>query len=76
MQPTHCPSCNADFTGEPIPVESQEAYGYKTHFSRLIGIEIPGKYDGVSIWKCPDCGCEWERFKKLQIFGPVEKFIK
>lgn len=63
MSPTHCPHCNADFTGSPIPVKDQYLFGNKTHFSRLIGIELPG-YDGVSVWKCPDCGYEWGRFKK------------
>lgn len=56
-----CPYCNANLVGEPIPLESQEAYG-DTHFSRLIGIELsydhPDHYDGVSFWKCPDCGTE------------------
>lgn len=31
-------------------------------YSRLIGVEIPGKYDGVSEWLCPDCGVRWDRF--------------
>lgn len=27
-----------------------------THFCRVIGIEYQGGYDGVSEWRCPDCG--------------------
>jgi hypothetical protein len=33
-------------------------------FSRLIGVEIRGRYDGVSHWQCPDCKVEFPRFKK------------
>jgi len=33
-------------------------------FSRLIGVEIRGEYDGVSYWRCPDCNHQWPRFKK------------
>lgn len=32
------------------------------HYSRLIGIEVPSKYDGVSYWRCPDCGATWDRW--------------
>ena len=31
-------------------------------FSRLIGIEVMGKYDGISYWKCPDCNTYWDRW--------------
>lgn len=31
-----------------------------THYSRVIGVEYgydsPERYDGVSEWRCPDCG--------------------
>lgn len=51
-----CPICQSDWTGNPIPVESREKYyGGKTHFSKLIGVEIQGKYDGVHHWECPTC---------------------
>lgn len=33
------------------------------HFSRLIGIELQGLYDGVIMWQCPDCKSRWDRFK-------------
>ena len=33
------------------------------HFSRLIGVEIQGLYDGVIMWQCPDCKTRWDRFK-------------
>lgn len=25
-------------------------------YSRVIGIEYEGVYDGISEWRCPDCG--------------------
>ena len=33
-------------------------------FSRLIGVEIRGEYDGVSYYRCPECERPWPRFKK------------
>jgi hypothetical protein len=33
-----------------------------THFSRVIGVEYQGGYDGVSEWRCPDCGRREGRF--------------
>ena len=57
----YCPHCNTDLNGEKIPEESRGFFGDKTHFSRLMGIE-DGSYDGVSYWRCPDCGVVWDRF--------------
>lgn len=56
-----CPFCHSSLKGEEIPFEEREAFGGITHFSRLIGIEIPRKYDGVLAWKCPDCLHTWDR---------------
>lgn len=59
----YCPSCGADWQGHKIPVEVRSMYGIGvTHYSRLVGIEIEGGYDGVSLWRCPDCKKEWDRF--------------
>lgn len=33
-----------------------------THFSRVMGHEVRGVYDGVLYWSCPDCGRAWPRF--------------
>lgn len=33
-----------------------------THYSRVIGVEYQGGYDGVSEWRCPDCGRREGRF--------------
>jgi transposase-like protein len=58
-----CPACKSDLKGAPIPEEDRHNYSSgSTHFSRLIGIEIRGGYDGVSFWECPDCHARWDRF--------------
>ena len=57
-----CPACGASWQGEPIPEDWRQYCGGKTHYSRLIGIEIPEKYDGVWLWRCPDCAAEFPRF--------------
>lgn len=31
-------------------------------WQRFTGIEVRGLYDGVLIWKCPDCDHMWPRF--------------
>lgn len=53
----NCPACDAK-------------WGY-THdgerYSRVIGVEIVGQYDGVSRWQCPDCEAEWDRFTGKRI---------
>jgi predicted RNA-binding Zn-ribbon protein involved in translation (DUF1610 family) len=43
-------------------VEVQGSYSPPYRFSRVIGVEIQGMYDGVSYWKCPDCGKTWNRW--------------
>lgn len=54
-----CPYCNADLQGEPIPKQSQKAYG-TTHFTRKIGISSI-KADRILKWKFPDCNKEWQQ---------------
>lgn len=50
-------------TDKELRAYIQECYGDDTkHFSRLIGIEYRGKYDGVWEWQCPDCKKTWPRF--------------
>ena len=34
------------------------------HWQRRFGIEVRGVYDGILIWKCPDCNHMWPRFGK------------
>ncbi len=59
-----CPN-GCDLQGPPIPQESIDKGYYgkdATHFSRIIGIEIRGVYDGVAYWECPDCDVRWHRW--------------
>lgn len=46
-----CPLCGADF-----------AYGETGKYSRMIGVEIQGVFDGILFWQCPDCDGRWHRF--------------
>lgn len=56
---TNCEEQKAKFGGHCFCLP----YGEEaTHFSRLLGIEIPGVYDGILMWQCPDCGTSWPRF--------------
>jgi len=61
MNKDFCPN-GCDLRADLIPQE-YIAKGYyekgATHYSRLLGIEISGVYDGVLIWNCPDCGLYW-----------------
>jgi hypothetical protein len=47
-----CPFCKADLLHTTNGVE----------YSRLIGIEIQGQYDGVLAWMCPYCKAVWDRW--------------
>lgn len=55
-----CPN-GCDLRGEPIPEASQDLFGGATYFSRMVGIELRGGYDGVVAWFCPDCNLTWPR---------------
>jgi hypothetical protein len=50
----NCPHCNANLQGGEIPQDIAHHYSV-THWSRVIGLEYPEKYDGIWEWKCPDC---------------------
>lgn len=47
-----CPSCGED-------LEYQVS---KSTYSRKIGVEIWGMYDGVLFWQCPLCDHRWHRW--------------
>ncbi len=57
--PLHCPKCNADLRGEPIPEKDREMFGGHTHFLKVISIYNRDR-DRTVKWKCPDCGHEWD----------------
>jgi len=44
-------------------------------YSRLIGIEDPLLYDGVSFWQCPDCGLRWNRWTKKEVIYENENYV-
>lgn len=51
-EPDLCPLCGADLAYE---------HDGKT-YSHLIGVEIPGLYDGTLFWQCPFCEGRWHKF--------------
>lgn len=51
---------------EEIMERVKSSYSPPYHWSRVIGIEDPMIYDGVSWWKCPDCEHTWERMRFSQ----------
>lgn len=57
-----CPVCGTDWNGGSIPENIREHYSPPYFWSRLIGVEDPLLYDGVSWWKCPDCNTQWDRW--------------
>jgi len=62
-----CLACGSNMQGDPIPQEYIDAGYYApgaTHYSRKMGYDFPGVYDGVLIWGCPDCGHCWPRFSQ------------
>lgn len=52
------------------------SYAPPYRFSRLIGVEIRGYYDGVAKWRCPDCGAEWDRFSKESADGKQRRVFR
>jgi hypothetical protein len=64
-----CPINGCDLRGEEIKPESL-AKGYygpwdgveKRYYSKMVGVQIRGVYDGVCYWFCPECGERWHRF--------------
>lgn len=61
MNDYKCSVNGCDLKGEKIPEDYSDHY-YDTHFSKAIGIQIRGYYDGMSFYKCPECGGMWCRF--------------
>lgn len=51
-----CEHCGANLRGEPVPGTTGRFY------SRRIGVEVRGVYDGVLFWQCPDCGGKTNRW--------------
>lgn len=51
--------------------ETAAMYGWSpekpVRFSRIIGIEIPGGYDGIMFHQCPECETTWDRFNGKEV---------
>lgn len=70
-----CPHCGVDLRSAQIPdgLLDEGWYGHwdkergyygerPRYYYSTVGVEIPGVYDGVLFWQCPDCGGCWHRF--------------
>lgn len=64
----YCPNCGADLDGGDIPAEIAHHYSGKK-WGRALGIQVRGAYDGILIWKCPDCEGHWPRFPDEKYYG-------
>lgn len=61
-----------DKSNEELMKIVADAYGdVSRRWSRQIGIEIQGEYDGVLYVQCPDCQAVFHRFTGKQYDGPV-----
>lgn len=40
----------------------KSSYSEPYKWSKLVGIEIKEKYDGISYWQCPFCKVTWDRW--------------
>lgn len=74
-----CPK-GCDLRGQPIPQEyiDKGYYGENppTHYSRMVGVEIRGVYDGVVGWYCPDCGHKWVRLERFANHPTVLEWLE
>lgn len=52
-----CPACH-----ENLAYRHTDANGETHTYSRRIGVEITGAYDGVLFWTCPYCAHAWHRW--------------
>ena len=51
-----------EYTDEELEEQMKEHYAPPYRYSKLIGIEVMGGYDGISYWQCPFCKATWDRF--------------
>ena len=62
-------------TDKQLQALEKKGYSKPYHFSKLLGVEVPEKYDGISYWQCPFCKSAWDRFtgKKEDKFKDLKK---
>lgn len=49
-----CEHCGVSLLAEPVAAD-------EVHYMRQVGFEVPGVYDGILFWACPDCFYAWPR---------------
>lgn len=64
-----------DKTDDELKAMQKESYSEPYRFSKLLGVEIRGLYDGVSFWQCPFCNTTWDRWT-LEIVDNLKEEIK
>lgn len=60
-------------TVEEIEAYMKELYSEPFRWGREIGIEIQGKYDGISYIQCPDCDAIFDRWTGEEAILPENK---
>jgi hypothetical protein len=45
------------------------------YYSRVIGWEVQGVYDGMLFYRCPDCGYAWHRWIDPYMRGKAQQYI-
>ena len=63
---TYCPRCRAQ-------LEYQQGDHLLSH---VVGVNIPGVYDGVLFWQCPFCGGRWHRWERgTRQYQAAEEYV-
>lgn len=59
-----CPACLSSWDGGEIPENIRQHYSPPYRWKKVIGVEIPGVYDGVHHWACPNCLSTFPRWRE------------
>lgn len=71
-----CPRCLTSWDGGPIPEAVRQHYSPPYRWSKLVGVEIPGVYDGVHHWKCFSCQTTFPRWIEDAEGKPVHRMFR
>lgn len=63
----NCPECKKSWDAGDIPKDIRHHYSNPYKWSHLVGIEVRGKYDGISYWQCPFCKTTWDRWTEKKV---------
>lgn len=67
-----CPTCYTDLRGSMIPGSDPPKF-----YSRIVGVEIPGIYDGTLFWQCPYCDARFHRFVEgTDLWRKAEPYVR